>query len=224
MDKRRVIKSAAEQVVAPLHSKLVSTRRTKTLANLLCSYLEQSLALKGLDIGCGTGEISRLIMDARPGVSMTGVDVLVRDDTFIPVTHFDGQCLPFGDNSFDFAIIVDVLHHTLDATVILKEAARVSKSFVLLKDHYCQSAFDKTVLSFMDWVGNRAHDVSLPYNYLSASQWQSVYDQCQLVTLAEIDQLGLYPPPFDLLFDRHLHFVAKLGASNSPGINDQIGS
>jgi hypothetical protein len=58
---------------------------------------------------------------------------------------------------------VDVLHHTDDVTVLLREAARVGRIFVLLKDHLCENLRDNATLRFMDWMGNRPHGGGLIY-------------------------------------------------------------
>ena len=34
---------------------------------------------------------------------------------------------------------------------------------------------DDRTLAFMDWVGNKGHDVRLPYNYLSKAEWTAVF-------------------------------------------------
>jgi hypothetical protein len=62
----------------------------------------------------------------------------------------------------------------------------------------------------MDWVGNRAHGVNLPYKYLSKKEWRSLYEQCALVVDGQISELSLYGQPLSMVFDRELHFLARL--------------
>jgi hypothetical protein len=57
----------------------------------------------------------------------------------------------------------------------------------------------------MDWVGNRAHGVRLPYNYQTKSQWHQTLAACGLRLVSWNEALSLYPPPFDLVFGRGLH-------------------
>ncbi len=166
--------------------------------------------LKGLDIGCGTGEVGKLIQDLRPSTQMLGTDVLVRSCAVIPVLEYDGELLPFEDRSFDFAMLIDVLHHTEDPLKIFKEALRVSRSFVLVKDHYCQNSFDRVLLRFMDWVGNRAHDVEMPFNYLSRQEWRQLADSAGVESSMLVEKPKLYREPISIIFDRNLHFVSKL--------------
>jgi SAM-dependent methyltransferase len=163
-----------------------------------------------LDLGCGDGSIAVALMKLRPDLRVEGVDVFIRPKTHIPVTRFDGETLPFDEESFDFVTIVDVLHHTNDPAALLAEAARVSRRSVIVKDHLLQGVAAGPTLRFMDWVGNRGHDVVLPYNYLTREQWADAFDRAGLDPIARRDHLGLYPQPFSNLFDRDLHFVTAL--------------
>ena len=83
------------------------------------------------------------------------------------MTLFDGKTIPFEDNSFDLVMFVDVLHHAEDPASLLAEAARVSRKYLLLKDHVRTGLVGKWTLRLMDWFGNAQHNVVLPYNYLS---------------------------------------------------------
>jgi len=62
----------------------------------------------------------------------------------------------------------------------------------------------------MDRVGNRRHGVSLPYNYWTHAQWLSAFEKLSLRIQDWRNRLGLYPVPGRFLFDRSLHFLAKL--------------
>jgi SAM-dependent methyltransferase len=79
-----------------------------------------------LDIGCGDGTIGSLIARLRPDISIQGVEFLVRPGCKIACHAFDGLSLPFPDASFDVCVFVDVLHHTQDPAVLLREAVRGS--------------------------------------------------------------------------------------------------
>jgi len=62
----------------------------------------------------------------------------------------------------------------------------------------------------MDWFGNAHHGVVLPYNYWSHDQWKTAFGALGLTVLEVNDSLGLYPAPASWLFERKLHFLAKL--------------
>jgi SAM-dependent methyltransferase len=162
-----------------------------------------------LDIGCGSGDLAALVMRLRPDVSIEGIDVLVRPGTAIPVHEYDGAHIPFADHAFDAAMVIDVLHHTDDPQAVLAEIARVAP-VVVIKDHLRDGIAAGATLRFMDWVGNAAHGVRLPYNYLSHREWKAIWDRLHLGTSAFVTRLALYPRPFSWLFDRKLHFVTIL--------------
>lgn len=71
-------------------------------------------------------------------------------------------------------MFVDGLHHTDDATVLLRETRRVSRQVVLIKDHYTGGVAADFTLRLMDWVGNAPHGVRPPYSYCNRSRWRSV--------------------------------------------------
>jgi ubiquinone/menaquinone biosynthesis C-methylase UbiE len=119
---------------------MVSGRRINVLSRNIAELLPDTVS-QGLDIGCGDGAISNLLMSFKPELKISGVDVLVREKTFVPVTRFDGIKLPFDDKSFDFCMLIDVLHHTDFQMELLKESFRVASKFVIIKDHYCQNHY-----------------------------------------------------------------------------------
>lgn len=194
--------------ISSCHRALVSQRRASVLAELLAARVPQRANV--LDIGCGDGAIGSRVASQRPDVSIQGVEYLVRLDCKIACQSFDGSTLPFPDASFDVCLFVDVLHHTHDPAVLLREAARVTRSFVLLKDHLDENIFDNFTLRFMDWVGNRPHGVVLTYNYQSRKQWAEYFCKCGLKEETWTTSVPLYPWPFSLVVGRGLHFVALL--------------
>src|SRR5262245_22784366 len=103
------------------------------------------------------------MLENRPDISIRVIDVLVRPNTQIPVDRFNGKHLPHADKSFDVVCFVDVLHHTNDPATLLREARRVARKLVVLKDHTMDGIFAYHTLRFMDWVGNAHHGVALPY-------------------------------------------------------------
>lgn len=195
--------------VGSLHQTLVFGRRTRVIADRLTPLLPSAASV--LDVGCGDGTIASLILQRRPDISIRGIDVLVRPETNIPVDPFDGEHLPYDDKTVDVVSFIDVLHHTNDPTVLLKEAKRVARSMIVLKDHTMNGILAYQTLRFMDWVGNASHGVALPYNYWPEAKWRLTFDAVGLRIAQWHSRLGLYPFPGSLFFDRGLHFVAALG-------------
>ena len=98
------------KILPVFHKRLVLHQRVEILAHHLAELLPESGTV--LDVGCGDGEISRMVVSKKPGLQFTGVEVLERPKCAIPMKLYDGRTLPFEDNRFDFVIFVDVLHHT----------------------------------------------------------------------------------------------------------------
>jgi SAM-dependent methyltransferase len=188
------------------------TRRVNILAKTIVGVLPSKNSLTLLDVGCGDGLIDKLVMNSHPAVKITGCDVFVRAETHIPVHEFNGTVLPFPDNSFDYVMFIDVLHHTEDIPQLLLEAARVSTRGILIKDHLSDRIFAYPTLRFMDVIGNERHNVVLPYNYLKKSEWLNLFQTHKLRTVFWDTKISLYPWWASWLFGRGLHFFTVLEA------------
>lgn len=197
-----------KKLLNSVHDRAVFRRRVRILSALLAEELAAGGSV--LDLGCGDGSIARAIMDSKPGLTFRGIDVLVRPHTQIPVELFDGHTIPARDGSYDWVTIVDVLHHTDDPGRLVAEAARVARRGVVIKDHLREGVGAYATLRFMDWVGNKGHDIRLPYNYLSRAEWEAIFAKTGISARSWRESLSLYPFPASLLFDRHLHFIATL--------------
>ena len=125
--------SVGLSVLQAAHAKMVFNRRVRVLAECLSARIPSRALI--LDIGCGDGTIGSLLAERWSEISIEGVEFAPRPQCRIPCRAFDGAKLPFADGSFDVCLFVDVLHHTDDATILLREARRVTRQFVLIKDH-----------------------------------------------------------------------------------------
>jgi SAM-dependent methyltransferase len=191
-----------------IHGAYVAGRRVRKLAGHLAEVLPDGASV--LDVGCGDGQLDRLVAERRPDLSFRGIDVLVRDAPEIPVAPFNGSEIPFDDASVDVVLFVDVLHHTEDPMVLLREAVRVTRRTVVIKDHDRSGLLAAPTLRFMDRVGNARFGVSLPYNYWPRRRWLDAFNALGLKVVVWKKRLGLYPQPADLVFGRSLHFLAEL--------------
>jgi SAM-dependent methyltransferase len=194
--------------VGLLHSRYVFQRRVDVLSNWFARLIPEGARV--LDVGCGDGLVSALLCSKRPDIAVRGIDVVPRSQTHIPVELFDGSTIPFPGNSFDGVIFSDVLHHTEDPRILLREAVRVSASSVLIKDHFRKGLAAAQRLRLMDWVGNARFGVALPYNYWTETQWHSAWQELHLEPEEIATRLGLYAVPADWLFGAQLHFVTRL--------------
>jgi SAM-dependent methyltransferase len=196
------------KLIDRVHGDYVATRRACVLSYHLAEIIPDRFLM--LDVGCGDGLIARLINERRTDIHLRGLDVQVRERTCIPVERFDGEVIPYDDASFDGVMFVDVLHHTHDPMVLLREAIRVARQAVVIKDHTLDGLLAGPTLRAMDWVGNSRYDVSLPYNYWTKLEWLEAFHDLGVKIGSWTTSLGLYPWPTSCLFDRSLHFVARL--------------
>jgi SAM-dependent methyltransferase len=205
-------------LIRRVHNAQVHHRRVRVLARHLSELIPANASI--LDVGSGDGLLASQVLAHRSDLKWVAVDPLARPKTHVPVQHFSGDRLPFADKEFDLVLFVDVLHHTDDPMVWLREAARVARAGIVIKDHLREGLWAGPTLRFMDWVGNAAWGVHLPYNYWNAAQWKIAREQLNLQTEAERLALGLYPWWANWLFGRSLHFIARLRVpqSGTPGI------
>lgn len=95
-----------------VHNRLVFDRRVQVLIRSLGALIPAGSHM--LDVGTGDGQIAKGIAAEQLGVTVEGIDVMLRPTTHIPVSLFDGTTIPMDDNSVDVVSFVDVLHHTDD--------------------------------------------------------------------------------------------------------------
>lgn len=200
-------------LISGLHKRFVNQRRVDRISSLIAGNLGN--CRKVLDIGCGDGNISSIVRAKRKGTEITGIEIKVRQPTYIPVIPFDGSDIPFADDFFDAAILVDVLHHTLHPETLLREAKRVSRKCVFIKDHFLYGPVSKYILKQMDRFGNSHADIEQPHNYQTPRQWEKMFANVGLEPELMTTNLGLYAFPFNILFDQNLHFFARLKISDN---------
>jgi SAM-dependent methyltransferase len=197
-----------------IHQLYHNTRRTRVLSRHLAAVIPDLARV--LDVGAGDGLLAQAVQQHRNDIEIDGIDVLVRPHTHTPVHWFDGKTIPHGDHSFDVVMFVDVIHHADDPVALLREAVRVARKALVIKDHTLTGFLADSTLRFMDRVGNARHGVALPFNYWTERQWSQTIESLGLKTAVWNRQVGLYPRPARWVFDRRLHFVARLEQPLAP--------
>ena len=107
-------------------------RKANQLLDVVARHQGDPKGLSAVDIGCGVGVTDAHLVGKFGGLS--GIDVApdavkeaaVRNPT-VSYGSYDGQTLPYDDDSFDVAFTICVLHHVdrLDRRAFSAEMARV---------------------------------------------------------------------------------------------------
>lgn len=87
-----------------------------------------------IDIGAGKGLLAQ-DMAQRFDARVTMVDVASYNQTSLPLSVCDSRALAFADNSFDYALLSFVLHHSQNPDFILREALRVAREVIVVENH-----------------------------------------------------------------------------------------
>ncbi len=85
-----------------------------------------------LDVGCGTGELTRVLAGESPA-EIIGVDVdrdLLESIEVAMTVQGDARQLPFRDGAFDLVVCQALLVNIPDPLPVLREFSRVSREFV----------------------------------------------------------------------------------------------
>lgn len=153
--------------LAPIYDRIWARYLEATLSRTIAM-----MALRGnesiLDVGCGTGELERRIVQVHPQQPMVGLDLtqamLVRARAKLaayPQLQFiegDSQQLPFPDASFDIVVSCSALHYMRDPQRVIRECARVLRpgGRVIITD-WCRDFFMAKLYNAFRKTFIRAH-------------------------------------------------------------------
>ena len=84
-----------------------------------------------LDIGCGSGELMKMIQSLGheiKGLDASGIAIKICKEKQLDVIQWDlNEPLPFGDKEFDIVTCTEVIEHLCDPSSVLSEIKRVLK-------------------------------------------------------------------------------------------------
>lgn len=143
---------------------------------------------KLLEIGLGGGSVACELQ--RRGYKVSSVDIVnMSMYSDIQPILYDGERLPFKDQSFDCALLLHVLHHCSDQVQVLAEAKRVAKKVIVIEDVF-RNPIERKILSASDMLDNFEF---YPHPYRSVAQWKKTYRKHKLKLVHEQEWSECFP-------------------------------
>jgi len=162
-------------------------RASIKIARLL-PMLQQGQSI--LDIGTGNGAVCQMLMEK--GFHVTPADI--RNKSRFPKVKpvlFDGENLPFAENSFEICLLLTVLHHAHKPDQLLQEAVRVSSTYLIIIEDVYTNAFQKYLTFFMDSLVN-LEIKNHPHNNRTSKQWEQAFDRLGLKIIRKEEKAFLW--------------------------------
>ena len=116
-----------------------------------------------LDVGCGTGELARLLLEQNPHQAIVGIDISeemlvqarqkLRNVEQVTFEQASASALPIPDNTFEVVVSANAFHYFPEPEAALAEMRRVLKpdGKIVILD-WCK---DFLVCRICDWVLKR---------------------------------------------------------------------
>lgn len=152
-------------------------------ADIIAAQLASHFAPRSrvLEIGAGKGHVARALK-AAANVDIRLLDVVDYNETDLTLEVYDGVQLPFADNTFDYSLLVFVLHHTPDPLRVLTEALRVSRDGVVVVENHVQGLLRQLITRTIDSIPHFQHGVPICYHTHTIEEWQTLFSQLPVRT------------------------------------------
>jgi len=185
--------------------------RIKELVHQIVPWVQPNDRM--LDVGCGFGALGHAILNSPScpaGVTIRGLERVKRGGEMIEVDAYGGGKLPYETAAFDVVLLADVLHHEPDPDGLIAECARVTRRWLIIKDHKIDGLLARLRISLIDWAANAPYGVPCLYRYNTQAQWTESHRRHNLAFEHELTAMRLYPPIVNLLFGGRLQYFVVL--------------
>lgn len=157
--------------------------RTEKIVNSFDEFIKKGEKI--LDVGAGGGWVTEEIQK-RKNNKVTLLDVIDFNQTNLKLVLYNGEKIPFSNNSFDAVLLIYVLHHTKNPLKVLEEAKRVTKDRIIIFEDTFSSYFDKFFLCFRDVLTNllgflvKPFKKKVPFNFKEVPEWERIFEDFRL--------------------------------------------
>lgn len=183
----------------PLYKRL-SGLRSHYLAKKITPYVRDGSCV--LDFGCGNMYTAMKLLEFRPELTITGVDIvadqnldLEKMDPRLRFVQSSGLRCPFDDNTFDHVLALACLHHTDHPEKYLEELRRLVKAggTIIIAEEMYINMLDKWYIQGSDYLLNKLKEgIPVPLNFRSHSHYLGVFRELGL-KVTERGSVRLFP-------------------------------
>ena len=164
-------------ILKVLGAERVAKRRAGELVAFFENFIQKGERV--LDIGGGGGWVAQALK-ARTGADVTILDTRNFNQTGVNCVIYDGDAMPFEDDSFYSAIIVFTLHHCQNPIKVLAEAKRVARGKIIIIEDITTSLLNKILLSFWDIISGLISVIAPPgedfyFKFYRDGEWQKIF-------------------------------------------------
>lgn len=161
-------------LIRQLQFKILSNRAVKIVEEIETYLIGEEI----LDVGSGGGTIARILKSGN--FSVTTLDIANKShyEEEKPIIY-SGEKFPFDNKTFDTSLILSVLHHVGDPVNLLKEAKRVSRKRIIIKEDIYRNKIELVLTKVADSIVNFEF-FKHPHNNLNDSQWKKIFKQLNL--------------------------------------------
>lgn len=150
----------------------------KKVSNSILKMIDYNSKI--LDLGCGNGLISKKFKN----VIRTDLFKQKKVENFLQSNAIN---LPFKDKTFNTTICIDMLHHTTNIIKVLKEMKRVTRDFLIIKEHAFKNSKEKILIHLGDFLTNNIKCEN--FNHLHYNMWLDIFEELNLKIIEEPKQL-----------------------------------
>ncbi|PWH19450.1 MAG: hypothetical protein DDG59_03010 [Anaerolineae bacterium] len=145
--------------IAPFYDQIIPQPDIRTLIH----HGQFPISGRVLDVGGGTGRVTRALLRVHADITLVdsslGMLKVANQNLAIQLARCEAEHLPFASNSFERVILIDTLHHVVDAAATLRECVRVLKKdgLLLIQEPDIEQWGGKLIALFEKFLWMRSH-------------------------------------------------------------------
>jgi 2-polyprenyl-3-methyl-5-hydroxy-6-metoxy-1,4-benzoquinol methylase len=130
-----------------------------------------------LDVGCGNLVLAHIVAQ-QLSAAVTGIDIIdiAQPAQGVKFVQYDGQTIPFADQSFDVSYLVFVLHHVQHQEELMREVRRVTKKRIVVVEATYRNRLEKFLLELFDLTNLfDLWKIPLPCLFRPTVEWVQIF-------------------------------------------------